>query len=437
MGRGRVSAWFLPAGKDQILTKHVERKMNILIVDDAPDNLMLLEAILETEGFNSIVLAESAQEAYEKLFALKGEAAIDLILMDIMMPDISGIEAIKEIRSKEEYQDIPILVVSARSETNALVEAFDAGAVDYLTKPINELELIARIRSMLRLKSETDHRKFHEEELEDFTRLLERKNKELQRILDELNNDLEAAGKMQRSLLPEENIRRPDFNISWYFEPCATIGGDLLNVVPLSERVTSFFIMDVSGHGIQSAMLAVSAHRMLSAWGGENSIIRRPDGLPRTADRVVNELNREFLIQKNNFQYFTMIYGLLDSDENTLSYCRAGHTPLIIQKPSGDIVIKEEGNIPVGLTEDGNYDEYKLALEPGDRIILYSDGITEARFEGEFFGEERFYQLVKESSKFEVKKAVDHVVAGVKSWLGDEPPADDITLMIIEFTGKP
>jgi sigma-B regulation protein RsbU (phosphoserine phosphatase) len=132
-----------------------------------------------------------------------------------------------------------------------------------------------------------------------------------------------------------------------------------------------------------------------------------------------------------------MIYGLLDSDENTLSYCRAGHTPLIIQKPSGEIVIKEEGNIPVGLTEDGNYDEYKLALEPGDRIILYSDGITEARFEGEFFGEERFYQLVKESSKFEVKKAVDHVVAGVKSWLGDEPPADDITLMIIEFTGKP
>lgn len=414
------------------MSKHVERKMNLLVVDDAPDNLMLLEAILETEGFNSISLAASALEAYAKLEAAKGELAIDLILMDIMMPEISGIEAIKEIRSRAEFQDIPILVVSARSETQALVEAFEAGAVDYLTKPINELELVARIRSMLRLKSETDHRKFHELELEELALELDQKNRELQKMLDVLHEDLEAAAKMQRSLLPDPEIKTAGFNFAWYFEPCSTIGGDLLNVVPVGDRGVSFFIIDVSGHGIQSAMLAVSAHRMLSAWGGENSIIRQNDGSLRTPDQVVSEMNREFLLQKNNYQYFTMIYGVLDPVSGRLSYCRAGHTPLIVQRPDGNITVCDDGNIPVGLSEDCVYDQLRVDLEPGCRLILFSDGITEARHREEFFGEDRFYQLVKESINKDVQAAVDFLIAELKTWTRGQPLADDITLMIIE-----
>ena len=418
------------------MTGHIERKMNILVVDDAPDNLLLLEAILEGEEFNNVVLASSAKEAYHKLKENKNDSPIDLILMDIMMPDISGIEAIKEIRSQPEYQDIPILVVSARSETDSLVEAFDAGAVDYLTKPINELELIARISSMLRLKSETDHRKFHEQELEDLARQLELKNFELQRILDELNSDLEAAGKMQRSLLPASGVKVEGFSFAWYFNPCETIGGDLLNMVPLSEGISSFFILDVSGHGIQSAMLAVSIHRMLSAWGGQNSIVRNSDNSFKSPDDVVSELNREFLIQKNNFQYFTMIYGLLNSKENSLSYCRAGHTPLILQNSEGEILVKEEGSIPVGLNEDGSYKEFKIHFQPGDRIIVYSDGITEARCDNEFFGEERFYKLLTESRNLPVNEAVDYVINKVKEWMKQNPPADDVSLMIIEADKK-
>lgn len=414
------------------MSKHVERKMNLLVVDDAPDNLMLLEAILETEGFNSIALAASATEAYARLEEAKGELAVDLILMDIMMPEISGIEAIKEIRSRPEFQDIPILVVSARSETGALVEAFEAGAVDYLTKPINELELVARIRSMLRLKSETDHRKFHEQELEELAIELDQKNRALQRMLDALHEDLEAAGKMQRSLLPDPEISVAGFNFAWYFEPCESIGGDLLNIVPVGEHGVSFFIMDVSGHGIQSAMLAVSAHRMLSAWGGQNSIIRQPDGSLRTPDLVINELNREFLLQKNNYQYFTMIYGVLNPKKHHLSYCRAGHTPLIVQAPDGEITICEDGNIPVGLSEECDYHQLNLEIKPGYRLILFSDGITEARYNEEFFGEERFYQLIRESSGKPVGRAVDHVINGLKNWIKDESLADDITLMIIE-----
>ena len=416
------------------MSKHVERKMNLLVVDDAPDNLMLLEAILESEGFNSVVLADSAMVAYQKLEEAKDEKAVDLILMDIMMPEISGIEAIKHIRSNPEYQDIPILVVSARSETGALVEAFDAGAVDYITKPINELELIARIRSMLRLKSETDHRKFHELELEEFTEILDRKNKELQRMLKILHDDLEAAGKMQRSLLPDPAASFAGFNFGWYFEPCESIGGDLLNIVPMGKDQIGFFILDVSGHGIQSAMLAVSVHRMLSAWGGDNSIVRNPDGSLRTPELVVNELNREFLLQKNNYQYFTMIYGLIDQKSRKVMYCRAGHTPVILQHEDGEIEILDQGNIPVGLSESFSYDCFQISLEPGDRLILYSDGITEARRRGEFFGEERFFDLIRSSRSDSVTSGVENIVKSLKNWIADESLADDISLLIVEAT---
>lgn len=418
------------------MSKHVQGKMNILVVDDAPDNLLLLEAILESENFENIFLASSASEAYEYVGIVESplNARIDLILMDIMMPDISGIQAIREIRSHQQYQDIPIVVVSARSETQDLVEAFNAGAVDYLTKPIKELELVARIRSMLRLKSETDHRKFHEAELERLAIELEEKNRQLTQVLEELHEDMAAAGNMQRSLLPDRRISIPGISFSWYYETSENIGGDLLNIMPLDNDMAALFILDVSGHGIQSAMLAVSVHRMLSAWEGANSILRLPDGTPRSPAAVASELNSEFMLDKNNFQYFTMIYGLLDLKKQTLTYCRAGHTPLLLQNRDGLLIVCREGNVPVGLTEDCVYEDLTLNLAKQDRVILFSDGITEARCRGskEFFGDERFQQLLKNTRELPVDQAVQQIIADFKNWLGDTKPSDDITLLMIE-----
>ena len=261
---------------------------------------------------------------------------------------------------------------------------------------------------------------------------IEKKNNELQSVLDELNSDLEAAGKMQRSLLPDPDMHMPGFKFAWFFEPCTTIGGDLINVMPLDETHLALYIMDVSGHGIQSAMLAVSVHRMLSAWGGENSVLRTTDGYIRRPNDVVTELNREFPLQKNNYQYFTMTYGLLNLEENSFCYCRAGHTPLLLQKSDGEVIVKSEGNLPVGFSEDGNYNEYKIYLQPGERIILFSDGITEARHKGAFFGDERFFNSLKRSRALSPARTVDAVVGSVKGWLRGESATDDVTLMVLE-----
>jgi diguanylate cyclase (GGDEF)-like protein len=166
--------------------------MNILIVDDSEDQLLVLKAILNEKGYKNILLADSADKAFE-LMGLKGKKKrkdIDLILMDIMMPGVDGLEACLRIKKNVEIKDIPIIMVTAKKEADHLQSAFQAGAVDYITKPINVTELLARVHSALRLKREIDSRKERERELTEMAEQLDAANKKLTRMsyLDGLTN---------------------------------------------------------------------------------------------------------------------------------------------------------------------------------------------------------------------------------------------------------
>lgn len=163
--------------------------MSILIVDDSIDQQLLLRSILEKAGYTPILGADSAQAAFGALNAEGGElkTAVDLILMDVLMPELDGVEACRVIKAREHLRDIPVIMVTAKTDSSNLQEAFSAGAMDYINKPVNRVELLARVSSALTLKKEMDCRKARELELR-------RSNEELQRALKEV--------KVLRGLIP-------------------------------------------------------------------------------------------------------------------------------------------------------------------------------------------------------------------------------------------
>jgi len=163
--------------------------MGILIVDDSADARLLLESFLKKAGYGNITLAESADEAL-KYLDTDGTEGIDLILMDVVMPGMNGMEACRQIRGNARFQDIPVVMVTAKAEEIDLKSAFDAGAVDYVTKPIKKIEFLTRIRSVLRLKHETDKRKARERDLVEMTQKLDKANQRLEYLsyMDELTD---------------------------------------------------------------------------------------------------------------------------------------------------------------------------------------------------------------------------------------------------------
>ncbi|MCK4534931.1 MAG: diguanylate cyclase [Syntrophobacterales bacterium] len=163
--------------------------MGILIVDDSTDARLLLESLLKKAGYGDIALTESAYEAIEYLDT-DGAEGIDLILMDVLMPGMDGVEACRRIRKNTRLQDIPVIMVTAKAEEIDLKSAFDAGAVDYVTKPVKKIEFLTRIRSVLKLKHETDKRKARERELLEMTEKLDRANQRLEYLsyMDELTD---------------------------------------------------------------------------------------------------------------------------------------------------------------------------------------------------------------------------------------------------------
>ncbi|MEH7545889.1 MULTISPECIES: PP2C family protein-serine/threonine phosphatase [Bacillaceae] len=325
--------------------------MNIVIVDDNITNLMIIEKILQKAGYDQLVLLSSARELYDylKLEASSSvEIPVDLILMDLMMPEIDGLEACRTILANERYEDLPIIIVTAMGDSYKMAEAMDAGALDYVMKPINKVELLARIRSVLRLKYEKDLRKERDRRIQ---------------------HELDLAKQVQLSMLSDP-IVQGDVTISAVYKPSFELAGDLYAWYQISPGRYGVILLDMMGHGISSSLVCMYIYSTLKdAITG----LGDPEAVMMELNRRMNQLHMPDRLEN---YYFTAIYFVLDTAEQTIEYVNAGH-PAGIAIVDDEVKLMANGCCPLGFFEDIDVTKGVIPYKKGARILLFTDGLSE------------------------------------------------------------
>ncbi|HDV8362526.1 TPA: fused response regulator/phosphatase [Bacillus cereus] len=338
--------------------------MSILIVDDNPVNIFVIEKILKQAGYQDLVSLNSAQELFE--YIQFGEDSsryneIDLILLDIMMPEIDGLEVCRRLQKEEKFKDIPIIFVTALEDANKLAEALDMGAMDYITKPINKVELLARMRVALRLKSELNWHKEQEENL---------------------RNELDLATQVQRNLLSSP-LREDYIKIEASYLPSFKLAGDMYYWYKIAENRYGIILLDVMGHGISASLVCMFI----------SSVLRETIKSLIDPELVIKDLNKYMTLLHNENDdipyYFTAIYLVVDTEKRTIEYVNAGH-------PSGYVLVDETNMVELnrGSCAVGFFDEIKvkktvIPFEKNAQIVLFTDGVLEAIANDEFEAEEK------------------------------------------------
>lgn len=397
--------------------------MKILIADDSEDMQMLLSQYLRQWG-HTVVVARNGAEALHIL----EETDIQFVISDWAMPLMSGEELCRTVREKIDLQRyIYIILLTAKQERQDLVTGMEAGADDFIRKPFNKDELRVRIRAGERTLQ--------------MEKMLAEQNAQLKEAQAALRNDLEIAAQVQRNLLPNPNEQpfvHAGYRFDWLYTPAAFLGGDTCNVLRLDKTHAGFYMIDVAGHGIPSALKTVMLHQTLSAANGQAGLLKddisyAPHCFVRPASEVLYELNNASQDDNDAMHYFTMIYGLLDVETGQATISHAGHPSAILLHSDSSMEMTDTGGVPVGMLPEMVYEESTLTLIAGDRIILYTDGITECEnVFGEQFTLERFQDLLREHCQKPLREMITAIHQSLVAWRGHSGFDDDVSLLIIE-----
>ncbi len=260
---------------------------------------------------------------------------------------------------------------------------------------------------------------------------------DLRRVNDKLKKDLEAAAMIQRSLLPVSSPRIKGLRAGWAFKPSEELGGDILNIFPLDENNVGLYVLDVTGHGVGASLLSVAASHFLSPFS-ESSFIRSNKtanklDLARPAE-VAEKLNRHFTANPDVLQLFTLLYGVLNVETLEFCYVCAGHPQPIIISKDGRAHLTAGSGMPIGVDQNFEYAELCLKLKPGDRLYLYSDGVTEARNDKhEQFGSDRLMTCLSKAPAMTLSDNANYLIGQVEKWCAPSSPDDDMTLLVCEM----
>lgn len=385
-----------------------------LLVDDDPHLLALLAAFLEARGY----AVEQAADGEQALARLEG-GGFNLVVTDRNMPRMDGLALCRAIRARAGEAYVYCIMLTASDQEESLVAAMEAGVDDFVAKPLRPAELGARLRAAERVLA--------------LEAGLAARNRQLADAYGQLSRDLELARALQLAQLPPPQAFGP-VQLHGMFEASSFVGGDLYDWFPAGEHHLAFHLADVSGHGVAAAMAAVGAQHQLRAVTQQLAVpmLREGEGCEAVAAAVVGEFNRRFLQRGDDGMYLTLVHGLLDLRTRTGALVSAGHPPpLLAPAPGEPFRPLGEGSLPIGILPDASYEALPLALPPGARLALYSDGITDcAGAGGESFGLGRLQSLLAAQDGRSPQEASDAVRDALRQWRAGAFE-DDVTLAVV------
>jgi sigma-B regulation protein RsbU (phosphoserine phosphatase) len=396
----------------------------LLVVDDDENNRDMLSRRLARRGMT----VDVAHDGRQALAAVETSAGrpFDLIVLDVEMPGLSGFDVLRQLRAAHPATQLPVIIATARTDREDVVEALGLGANDYVTKPLDFPVVLARVRAQLEYKRAVDR-------IVQLEADVRRRNDQLQQANARMKRSLDLAGQMQRSLLPAGPLHAPGLEFAWVFEPCDELGGDILNVFPLADaRHVGLYLLDVSGHGVPAALLSVTLSRMLQPVANLPSMVERREGgrlEPRPPAEVARTLNHRFqLTCDGHGQFFTLFYGVFDSVDRRLRYVSAGHPPAVVLSPAGATRQLDCQSTAVGCIEEIDFDEGTIDLAAGERLLLYSDGVSETMNPSrELYGLERIVKACDKSASLDL--ALRRLVDDMAAFRAGEPMRDDVSAL--------
>jgi sigma-B regulation protein RsbU (phosphoserine phosphatase) len=384
----------------------------LLIVDDNEDNRYTLWRRLARYGYTNVTTASNGREALQLLQT----QPFDLILLDIMMPEMNGYEVLEHLKASAELSQLPVIMISAVDEMDSVIRCIELGAEDYLGKPFNPTLLRARVGASLEKKRLRD---------------------ELRASLRRLQQELEAARALQLGMLPLVfPACSPERPVEVYavMEPAREVGGDLYDCFYAGKDLFWFLVGDVSGKGAPAAMFMARTRSLVRM-----AVQSRRESQDETLSpaSLAEMVNRELCQNNSERMFVALLLGFLDTRNGTLAYINAGHPTPYVLRASGAVESCEgRPQRPLGVRSDSSYATYVSALNPGDAVFASTDGVIEAMDEtGELYTSARLHADLRDLREAPPEAIVRAVKERVDAFSGAAPKADDVTILALRWHG--
>lgn len=388
---------------------------SILIVDDSEYSRRLLKQQFAQLG-HEVFEAEDGAAAWDLL----QKEPINMVITDWVMPNVSGLELCRLIRKANFPRYIYIILITVKDDKGDMVTGIEAGADSFLVKPCTTAQLRVMVHSARRVLK--------------YERALVDRNRRLARAHTELKHGLRSAASFHQTLLPPLKSEIEGVSFQARYKACEYTTGDMFNYFQLDDDHLGFYLLDVAGHGVPAAMFSFTLSHFLSnvpieGIGSTQTVLN----FSKPAE-VSSALNNRFQTRGDDWLSFTMIYGLIDLKEQRVTFTQAGHPPLVYQGKGEPARELGEGGFPVGFFSEVTYDEYAFQYKAGDRIFVYSDGITECQNEEKQpFTVKRLMECLDRSRVLSLERTLEVVVAELAKWRGSPNFGDDVSILAIEF----